>query len=135
MNLSIKQNKIKIELYYTHQWIDHPLDLRIMVDDRIIHIDQSGKQDVYFNKIVALTPGNHVLKLNINNKTAIESYIKINKLVIDGANLTELMQQDSVFYGDGELGQQNTRGLYRNGEWQFSFSNPMLLWLIKKLSK
>jgi hypothetical protein len=133
MSLSISKNKIKLELDYTHQWSCNPINLQILVDDRTIHVDLSGKNSVNFKKLVSLADGDHLLKLVVSNKGDPQSFIKINKLVIDGANMAQLMQSDSIFYGKSSK-LTNPGGLYEDGEWQFAFKLPMLQWLLKKLS-
>ena len=134
MSLSINKNKINLELDYTHQWSCNPIKLQMLVNDRTIHVDLSGKNSVNFKKLISLADGDHLLRLIVKNKEDPDSFIKINKLVIDGANMGQLMQSDSVFYGKNSK-LTNPGGLYEDGEWQFAFRLPMLQWLLKRLSK
>ena len=61
--------KIKLKFVYEHKWIDHPLDVNLFIDDRLI-FSGIGKADelITINKKIAIESGKHMLKLQIKGK-------------------------------------------------------------------
>jgi len=145
MNLSTNQNKINLELSYTHIWVDHPLNAQVKIDDRVVHYDISGRQNVNVSKKISLNAGNHILSIKVskknkhsvllddNNIIKNDSYITVNELYIDQINFAKIIESDSEFVQDNKQAVKGTKGIYHNGEWKLQFATPTYNWLLVKL--
>ena len=130
-NLPIKHS-VYFNLIYTHNWIKHPLFFEILINDQSINLDVSGHQHNALNKKVILAKHN-VIKFRLFNKdhdnTVVndagqiveDSFITLQKLVIDEINLTQILKRSG------------TTGLYKNGITEFAFDMPIEQWLLEKL--
>ena len=130
-NLPIKHS-VNFSVTYTHNWIKHPLYLEILVNDHSINLDVSGHTHNTLNKKVILAKHN-VIKFRLFNKdndnTVVnqsgeiveDSFITLQKLVIDEINLTQILERSS------------TTGLYQNATTEFAFDMPIEQWLLEKL--
>ena len=130
-NLPIKHS-VYFNLIYTHNWIKHPLFFEILINDQSINLDVSGHQHNALNKKVILAKHN-VIKFRLFNKdhdnTVVndagqiveDSFITLQKLVIDEINLTQILERSS------------TTGLYQNATTEFAFDMPIEQWLLEKL--
>ena len=130
-NLPIKHS-VYFNLIYTHNWIKHPLFFEILINDRSINLDISGHQHNGLNKKVILAKHN-VIKFRLFNKdndnTVVnesgeiveDSFIDLQKIVIDGINLTQILKRSA------------TTGLYKNSITEFAFDMPIQQWLLEKL--
>lgn len=145
MNLSTEQSKIDIKIEYEHEWVDHPLDLTIKIDQRVLHIDLSGQKKVSINKKISIDGNSHIMSMHVtnkNNKSVVldeknnivhDSYIKVKKLVIDGIDLTDLQYMNAEFTNVNGDSKKITGGIYHNGSWRFHFSTPLYVWLLEKM--
>ena len=125
-NLPIKHS-VYFNLIYTHNWIKHPLFFEILINDRSINLDISA-----LNKKVILAKHN-VIKFRLFNKdndnTVVnesgeiveDSFIDLQKIVIDEINLTQILKRSA------------TTGLYKNSITEFAFDMPIEQWLLEKL--
>ena len=130
-NLPIKHS-VNFSVTYTHNWIKHPLFFEILINDQSINLDVSGHQHNALNKKVILAKHN-VIKFRLFNKdndnTVVnesgeiveDSFITLQKLVIDEINLTQILERSS------------TTGLYQNATTEFAFDMPIEQWLLEKL--
>ena len=130
-NLPIKHS-VYFNLIYTHNWIKHPLFFEILINDQSINLDVSGHQHNALNKKVILAKQN-VIKFRLFNKdndnTVVnesgeiveDSFIDLQKIVIDEINLTQILKRSA------------TTGLYKNGITEFAFEMPIEQWLLEKL--
>jgi len=145
MNLSTNQNKINLELSYTHIWVNHPLHAQVKIDDRIVHYDLSGSKNVNVSKNISLDAGKHVLTIKVSQKNEHsvlldhhnniknDSYININELYIDQINFAKIIESDSQLAQDNKQTVKRTKGIYHNGEWKLQFVTPTYDWLLGKL--
>jgi len=130
-NLPIKHS-VNFSLTYTHNWVKHPLYFEILVNDHSVNLDVSGHHNIELNKKIILTKHNSI-KFKLFNKdhdnTVVndagqiveDSFITLQKLVIDGINLTQILKRSS------------TIGLYKNTTTEFEFDMPIEQWLLEKL--
>ena len=130
-NLPIKHS-VYFNLIYTHNWINHPLFFEILINDRSINLDISGHQHNALNKKVILAKHN-IIKFRLFNKdndnTVVnesgeiveDSFIDLQKIVIDEINLTQILKRSA------------TTGLYKNSITEFAFDMPIEQWLLEKL--
>ena len=145
MNLSTNKNKIAFHLEYEHVWIDHPLDLIIKIDDRILHMDVSGAKNTTIHKKISVEQGDHVLTLRVTNKndrsTTVDeqkkilkdSYVKIKKLLIDDFDFGRIMFSESKHIDNHNNITISPGGVYTNGTWSLNFTTPVYIWLLEKL--
>ena len=145
MNLSTNKNKILFHLEYEHVWIDHPLDLIIKIDDRILHMDVSGAKNTTIHKKISVEQGDHVLTLSVTNKndrsTTVDeqkkilkdSYVKIKKLLIDDFDFGRIMFSESKHIDNHNNITISPGGVYTNGTWSLNFTTPVYIWLLEKL--
>ena len=127
-NLPIKHS-VNFRLTYTHNWIKHPLYFEILVNDHSINLDVSGHHNIELNKKIILSKHN-IIKFNKDHDNTVvndagqiveDSFITLQKLVIDEINLTQILKRSS------------TTGLYKNAITEFAFDMPIEQWLLEKL--
>ncbi len=143
----IEKHKIKLKFMYEHKWIDHPLSIQLLIDDRPIHIDMgSGVRDVTVDKKVAISAGEHTMKLKIDRKN--EANVRVNSLneviddslvtikdcIIDDISLMTIITAESKFYNDQTAEPlEKVTELGYNGTWELKFKVPTYDWLLEKL--
>jgi hypothetical protein len=142
-NLSTK-NKIHLQLEYENNWIDHPLYCEVKVDNRLVHLDLSGQENVSINKKIVLEGKNHTLSIRMYNKDnrnvsikdnqiVQDSFIKIKNVFIDQINITSLAVLSSDLVTDDGTLMQKTGALHINGVWNFKFDTPVYEWLLQEM--
>ena len=143
--MSTNKNKIAFHLEYEHVWIDHPLDLIIKIDDRILHMDVSGAKSTTIDKKISVEPGDHLLTLSVSNKNnrstvvdehnniLADSYVKIKKLLIDEIDFGRIMFSESKHVDNNNNITISPGGVYTNGTWSLNFTTPVYIWLLEKL--
>ena len=137
----------KISIDYNHVWHHHPLTVTLFVDDQQLCIDDSGtNQQLETN--IDLQDGLHKCKFTITGKdnsnvlqeggvTVKDSYILLNKITLDDINIDQILHKEAKFYPDHPDAKapmlENITELGYNGEYIFTFSTPINVWLIEKL--
>ena len=138
--------KIKLSMDYTHQWINHPLLILLYIDDRIIHIDNSGAKQNKIIKNVACSGSNHQFQMEIRNKNndnvivdanghvEEDSYVKINSFCFNNFEMADrIATQDlSTFYIDNSHHTlRKTLTFAHNGILRFDFKVPLYSWILR----
>lgn len=140
--------ELDIRLEYTHEWIDHPLIFLFYINDRIIHLDNSGKSKCIISKKLKLSDGKHILKVQIQNKneanTIVDQKQKIlsdSFLRIDSIRFDDIEIKDQVFVNTDQgkfyIDNQPDNILTRTSEFgyngclQIEFLMPMYNWLLE----
>lgn len=142
--------KINISVDYSHIWIDHPLIFLFYINDRIIHLDNSGAEKCKIEKTLKLPEGSHSFKIKVQNKDTkntqvdeknniiADSFLNINSISFDGFDIQHLVKNRedvSTFYIDDNTTQtlQKTLKYGKNGTLELNFSLPLYNWLLEKL--
>lgn len=142
--------KVNICMSYTHTWIDHPLLFIISVNDRVLHIDNSGKQQCQLNKTINLPYGSHQFKIQIQNKNEANTVIDKNRNVVQDTllNIESISfnqietkslildrQKISYFQINNQTDQllEKTLEFGYNGTFIFNFKNPVYEWLLETI--
>ena len=138
--------KIKLSMDYTHQWINHPLLILFYIDNRIIHIDNSGATQNRITKNVACSGLNHQFQMEIRNKNndnvivdtngnvEEDSYVKINSFCFNNFEMADrIATQDlSTFYIDNSQHTlTKTLTFAHNGILRFDFKVPLYSWILR----
>ena len=104
MNL-FTSNEVKIKLNYNHIWIDHPLFVKLLVNDRVLNFDISGEPNKNIEKKLNLDNELHELKIQITGKndqnTSIDqqgkiiqdSFIEITDLQFDNISVLNMLKK------------------------------------------
>jgi len=150
MNLYTK-HKFLVSCEYDHHWIHHPLVIKFLVDDTIIHIDVNGNSSNKFNKTVVVDHSEdnmHKFSIEISaktnenvilddNKNAIkDTVLTIKDLQFDQISIASMLSSGNFaeFYvHDTGKVKTNSLILAENGILHFSFSVPINQWLLEKL--
>ena len=139
---------LDIRLEYTHEWIDHPLIFLFYIDNRIIHLDNSGKNNCIISKKIKLADGKHLLKVQIQNKNEANTIIDQKQRIlsdsflrIDSIRFDDIEIKDQVFLnteiGKFYIDNQSNNILTRTSEFGYNgclkieFSMPMYNWLLE----
>jgi len=140
----------KFKLQYSHKWIDHPLQIITKINDRIINIDVSGKNEIIIDKTIKLDKGKHILSLEINGKNeantsvdaqgniVIDTLVTIKSLMIDEIEILPLMYNASylqTFYINNSPDEclHKLTEIGYNGTWEFKIETPLYDWLLNIL--
>ena len=138
--------KIKLKFVYEHKWIDHPLDVNLFIDDRLI-FSGIGKADelITIDKKIAIESGKHMLKLQIKGKNQMntkvnslnevisDSVITIKECSMDDINLESMITLNGEFHHDQGDSLPKIKELGHNGTWELPFSVPLYNWLLEEL--
>lgn len=141
---------VKLKLQYTHQWIDHPLQTITKINDRVINIDISGKNEIIIDKTIKLDKGEHVLSIEIDGKneanTSVDAQgnviqdtlVTIKSLTMDEINILPVMYNSTdmqTFFVNNSPDEclHKITEIGHNGTWQFKFETPLYDWLLNTL--
>ena len=141
---------LKLKLQYSHQWIDHPLQIITKIDDRVINIDISGKNKTIIDKTIKLDKGKHVLSIEIDGKneanTSVDAQgnviqdtiVVIHSLMMDEIEILPMMYNlDTLqtFYinNSSDACLHKLTEIGHNGTWQFKIETPLYDWLLNTL--
>jgi hypothetical protein len=141
--------KIDFTLKYKHEWIHHPLGIITKIDDRIINVDISGKQEITIKKKINLQNADHKLHIEVANKNESNTIVDENFNVVQDSLVTltsielneievlPLIYHSSIqsFYINNQKDQilHKIVELGHNGTWEFCFKTPIYDWMLESL--
>jgi len=141
--------KVQLKLIYSHNWIDHPLQIITKIDDRVVNFDCTGQQEVSIDKKIKLSNSDHLVSVHISNKNEsntkidenhnviADSLVTIKSLQFDEIEVLPLINQGNIqsFYVDNQKDQVLSKitELGLNGTWEFKFKTPVYDWLLESL--
>ena len=139
--------KLKIE--FDHTWHHHPLTVIGQLNNEQLFVDETGeKHSVEYD--VDLADGDHEFNLTIKNKTnnnvlqeqgetVKDSYISIQRIIVDNIDLQRIMLLNAKFYPDHPDPKapvlEKLTELGYNGQYKFQFTTPLYLWVLEKLNE
>ncbi len=144
MNL-FTSNEVKIKLNYNHIWIDHPLFVKLLVNDRVLNFDISGEPNKNIEKKLNLDNELHELKIQITGKndqnTSIDqqgkiiqdSFIEITDLQFDNISVLNMLKNETnfgVFVSNDQNILTKTANFGYNGTLTIPFKVPIYNWLL-----
>lgn len=142
--------KYNIKLEYEHNWVDHPLTVTTKVNDRIINLDISGKNNVVIEKTISLSEDSHQLQILIDNKNEAntqvdengnilaDTTVELKSIQINEIELMPLVYHQEEFAGFYINGNENEQikkivNFGYNGVWKFNFKTPVYDWILEHL--
>lgn len=148
MNLCT-MSKIKITCEYNHTWISHPLVIKFMIDDRIIHLDVSGNNQNKMEKVIEVDDGDHNFSMEISGKdfkntiidesntVTSDTNIEVVNLEFDDVSINSMINHDTdfakFFVANSNIVKTKSLIFGENGTLKFTFSSPIYSWLLEKL--
>lgn len=141
--------KTNIKINYTHVWVDHPLYVKLMVNDRLLNFDVSGNQDKNIDKDFNLDDNEYEFKMQItgkNNKNTLvdhqgiiveDSFIKITDLQFNNISVLNMLENQKnfgVFVSDDPKNRiAQTSKFGHNGILIIPFKVPIYNWLLDRM--
>lgn len=142
--------KTNIKINYKHVWIEHPLYVKLMVNDRVLNFDVSGNQDKNIDKDVNLDDNTYEFKIQItgkNNKNTLvdhqgkiveDSFIEITDLQFNDISVFNMLKNQKNFgifvSNDSKNIISQTSKFGHNGVLTIPFKVPIYNWLLDRMS-
>lgn len=138
--------KTNIKLNYNHVWIDHPLFVKLLVNDRVLNFDISGQPNKNIQKRLNLHNGSHELKIQITGKDdqntkldnqakiVQDSFIEITDLQFNNVSVLHMLKNETNF---GVFNATNNEIITKtsifgyNGTLTIPFKVPIYNWLLE----
>ena len=138
--------KTNIKLNYNHVWIDHPLFVKLLVNDRVLNFDISGETNKNIQKRLNLDNGSHELKIQITGKNdqntkldnqakiVQDSFIEITDLQFNNVSVLHMLKNETNF---GVFNATNNEIITKtsifgyNGTLTIPFKVPIYNWLLE----
>lgn len=129
---------------------DMPLGVRILLDDQVLTEHHHLREPINFEQEINDDIGDHVLQIELFNKTAEHTRIdqqgniledvllEIVDISVDGINLENIMPEISKYChnnnGNSDFVEEKFYGAMGcNGSVKIPFSTPIYLWLLENL--